>query len=566
MKNTNTNTNVIYNYFKEVRVAYDMRKSFGRLLYGYVLDCDGCVLGLLASNPKYLQLFDRDNPSNLTLENCDLLLEGYESDLLEMPDGFCDNLTDCKKSLLDGFFVKYASFLGRKVVKDINLNEIHKLWYVCEKMPCSYRLSMLSIGVGQCCHCEALGLISDMEKIDGCYYCKTCSDNAVSCESCGRLIFADDTDTYNGMCLDCANGIGSDYVMGYHDFEDDGNDYIPRGEGDTYFGIELEFNSTEDDYPYIGADTVSTMDTKDLFHMEKDISISGFELISQPMSLDYAIDNKDYMQDILDVIDDSYKYVDSSTGFHVHINTSAFKDARAIARFITINAYFKNFLTRVARREPTEYCNFVKVPLNEYYDYIDRNTSQFNSHRTFINLHTGILANAKDQKTIEVRYFKSTFDADTIISTLKMLKVMVDLANKGGVVDSDEIFTIFGYKGNEKIAFSLLEKQEKTNIFNRMKNHYYYKNNMVFVIDNSLYNIIGFDTKTKKYILANACKPFLSKDEQKHVYRDVLKNISHMLIDKKQLYKEGANWQYVFVSENRLRDFNIVRKENINLI
>ena len=558
------NTNISYSYFKEVRVALDMRKNVGRLLYGYVLDGDGCVLGLLASNAKNLQLFDRDNPSNFTILNCDLLPDGYEDNLLEMPEDYCANLTDCKKSLLDSFFIKYASFLGSKVIKNISKNEICKLWYVCEKLPCSYKTGMQSFGVIQCCHCEQLGLISDMKNIHGFYYCGNCSDNAVACESCGCVLFADD-DTYNGMCLACADTVGSDYVMDYHEFEDE-EDYVPRGDDDTYFGIELEFDSTVDGYRYIGADVVSGKDTKNLFHMEKDSSISGFELISQPMSLKYAIDNEDYIQDILETVEDSYKCVNSGTGFHVHINTSAFKNNRAIARFITINAYFKDFLTMVARRKPTEYCEFTKIPLNEYYDYIDRNASRFNGHHTFINMHTGVLANVEEQKTIEVRYFKSTFDVDIVISTLKMLKVMVDLANKGGVVDSDAFFEIFGYKGKEKIAFSLLESQEKSNIFNRMKDNYYYRNDVVVMIDGSLYDIIGFDAKTKKYILANGCKPFLNKNEQKHVYRDILKNISHILIDKQRLYKEGENWRYVFVAENRLSEFSVVYKENINLI
>lgn len=120
---------------------------------------------------------------------------------------------------------------------------------------------------------------------NGEHICEDCyNDHYFTCEECGDVYHMD-----YGMCTsDCyvceycydekyANGL----IYAYHEYDDS---YVPRGNtnNNLYMGIELEYNgarNTTEDF--------HSNDIEDVFHFEEDGSISDYECISQPCSLEY---------------------------------------------------------------------------------------------------------------------------------------------------------------------------------------------------------------------------------------------------------------------------------------
>ena len=119
-------------------------------------------------------------------------------------------------------------------------------------------------------------------------------------------------------------------------------------------------------------------------------------------------------------------------------------------------------------------------------------------------------------KTIEVRYFKSTFSADEVIETLSILEKMVDLANDGKTVYPDSLFK--DVSDLKSIPFDVWDRNEKRNRIYKIKSSWFYNNYTQIVVGANLYRVVGYDVEKDVIILANKLEYPDSASKEKFRY------------------------------------------------
>ena len=166
---------------------------------------------------------------------------------------------------------------------------------------------------------------NDITLCSHCYH-----HNYTRCSCCDALLHEDDAYYLDGetYCRDC-----------YEDEREENNliheyGYKPNpifyGEGNRYFGIELEIDGAgrDDDYAEELLDIANAH--ADLLYIKTDGSLDdGMELVSHPCTMDYHI-NEFPWEDIMHrAIHQGYRSHQTNTcGLHLHVNRNAFSDSQ----------------------------------------------------------------------------------------------------------------------------------------------------------------------------------------------------------------------------------------------
>ncbi|MEV2221333.1 hypothetical protein AB0E01_15805 [Nocardia vinacea] len=169
--------------------------------------------------------------------------------------------------------------------------------------------------------------------------CDTCLDEDYrECASCFDQIPYDDT-----YCRDCCRP-GHPAIHGY--------DYKPEsrfhGEGPLFLGLELEIKTPTGHFN----DAVDTAlaHIGDLADLKEDSSISpcGFELVTHPMSYEYA--QTAFPWGLLARLRLLGCYTDSDVGIHIHISRNGFDSPTHAYRWLKFVYRNQTPVTRLARR------------------------------------------------------------------------------------------------------------------------------------------------------------------------------------------------------------------------
>ena len=213
-----------------------------------------------------------------------------------------------------------------------------------------------------------------------------------------------------------------------------------RGTDDTstrFFGIELEIDASRD---VNASNTKRNMlatrlhnilnqgEYNSLVKFEKDASLGqyGFEIITQPMTMKYILENRERLKEAMSQIDAlNYSSHDSGRcGMHIHVNKNILTED-AIDKLYLIFENFRNEIIAFSRRnqEGMKWCRFISdadfVP--DVYDeqYIKYNKPTRNNHRSAINI-----GNAN---TIEFRIFRGTTKLSTFIANIQFIDNIIDI-------------------------------------------------------------------------------------------------------------------------------------------
>lgn len=169
--------------------------------------------------------------------------------------------------------------------------------------------------------------------------CDAClEEDYHECANCFELIPYDDA-----YCQDCARP-GHPAVYGY--------DYKPhprfRGTGPLFLGLELEVKTPTDHF----GDAVDTAlaHIGDFAYLKEDSSISpcGFELVTHPMSYEYA--QTRFPWGLLSRLRLLGCYTDSDVGIHVHVSRDGFDSAAHAYRWLKFVYRNQDPVTILARR------------------------------------------------------------------------------------------------------------------------------------------------------------------------------------------------------------------------
>ncbi len=257
-----------------------------------------------------------------------------------------------------------------------------------------------------CEKCNEVFPINQEVCADNNSYCETCFDNSyVHCEDCGEPVHVDyaffDSNTGRSYCPACYEERMPQGVN-IHEYS-----YKPSAVfhdcGETsklFFGVELEYNADGSD-KIESIEQARGLDDNDIY-VKTDGSISGYELVSHPRTLaswrKYIVET---YSDVLSKIESAGGYADNSTGIHIHISKGAMCDAHKAKLAMFVNN-FTGLSTFVARRNATQYQRYCEKSEQEY-----------------VNVQRYEAVNWFNDTTVELRIFKSTFDANILLSYLQ---------------------------------------------------------------------------------------------------------------------------------------------------
>ena len=266
----------------------------------------------------------------------------------------------------------------------------------------------------ECHDCHIRFNINDVRLIDGDWYCDNCSSNDVVCvcEYCGDYFFEDNghRDGYHTVCSSCFDDnycycANCDEIIQYDDAYqgDDGdlycercyneNDdcrpsymgngehiqsysYVPElnfitlnsnSEPDYYLGVELEVEKggySEDNAYEILSDVNSL--NNELLHICYDGSLNeGFEMVTQPMSLEYHLKSDFWTKIRKSCLELGYRsHNTEDCGMHVHMSRNGITDDME-ADLTFFFEKFWNIIWKFSRRRGN-YCSYCrKLPIED---------------------------------------------------------------------------------------------------------------------------------------------------------------------------------------------------------
>ena len=201
------------------------------------------------------------------------------------------------------------------------------------------------------------------------------------------------------------------------------------GEGNRYFGIELEIDGAgrDDDFAEELLDIANAH--ADLLYIKTDGSLDdGMELVSHPCTMDYHI-NEFPWEDIMHrAVHQGYRSHQTSTcGLHLHVNRNAFSDSQegqdeVISRILYFVEHHWNELLKFSRR--SEY-TMNRWAARYGYEHtpkaiMDKAKKGGNGRYAAVNL--------CNYHTVEFRLFRGTLKYNTFIATIQLVNRICDAA------------------------------------------------------------------------------------------------------------------------------------------
>ncbi len=260
---------------------------------------------------------------------------------------------------------------------------------------------------------------SSITLCNGCY-----ENNYTNCERCGRVIHNDDTyciddDDDYPYCHDCYEPIRNATIKSYN--------YKPEpifyGSGNLFYGVELEIDKGgEDDSNAHSLIDIANKNSERIY-CKHDGSISdGFEIVSHPMTLDYHINNMNWLNIFEKAVEMDYRSHNTSTcGLHIHCSRSAFgkdydEQEKTIGRLIFFVEKHWNELVKFSRRTSEN--------LNRWaakYATISNTTEETYKKAKDKRMGRYVAVNLENYNTIEFRLFRGTLRYKTFIATLQLV-------------------------------------------------------------------------------------------------------------------------------------------------
>ena len=244
-----------------------------------------------------------------------------------------------------------------------------------------------------------------------------------TCEGCGRLIHNEDAYYEDGddypYCRECFEKLNDNAIKNYS--------YKPEpifyGSGNLFYGVELEIDKggEENSNAQRLLDIANSRDER--IYCKHDGSINdGFEIVSHPMSLDYHINNMNWLDVFEKATQMDYRSHNTSTcGLHIHCSRSAFgkdydKQEQAIGRVVFFVEKHWNELVKFSRRTPENLNHWAAK-----YATISNTTEETYKKAKDKRMGRYVAVNLENYNTIEFRLFRGTLRYKTFLATLQLV-------------------------------------------------------------------------------------------------------------------------------------------------
>lgn len=257
---------------------------------------------------------------------------------------------------------------------------------------------------------------------DGNYICQSCFEHSYfCCNSCERVVH-NDYYAGEGYCDDChAEEREHQYIQKYH--EGNSIKFYPDDEQDLYLGIELETDNYKGDIDECSEALATAYEGK--LWLEEDGSLSdGFEIISQPCTLDYHQHSFPW-QEVTNIVRDcgGRSHQTSTCGLHIHFNISYFgeteieQDMNSL-KLVYIFERFWDELVILSRRKEHQ----LNASARRYAENVSEMTSeQYVEFKQNKGRSYAVNLNSDSEHTLEIRIFRGTLKLSTLLASIELV-------------------------------------------------------------------------------------------------------------------------------------------------
>lgn len=262
--------------------------------------------------------------------------------------------------------------------------------------------------------------------------CECCYDNYYTrCENCRGIISLDDAHYPNfddePYCDDCYDKLEDRSTIHEYDYKPDPIFY---GEGNRFFGVELEIDRAGEDSGNAQIILDKANRTGEYIYIKHDGSLDdGFEIVTHPMALAFHEQTMPWLSIVDSAIQMGYtSHLAKTCGLHVHVNRTTFGETEyeqepAIARVLYFFEKHWEELLKFSRRTQGQLERWAaRYGYKEHpRDILDHAKKGYGGGRyTCVNI--------TNYNTIEFRMFRGTLKYNTIIATLQLLDRICDVA------------------------------------------------------------------------------------------------------------------------------------------
>lgn len=240
--------------------------------------------------------------------------------------------------------------------------------------------------------------------------------------------------------------INYNLIYHYHGGPRDCNFHTHQEDNDNekrFFGIELEVDGSRDnnasrEKKHKLATRLNDLLNEGIYNQlvkfEEDGSLGqfGVEIITQPMTMKYIMNNKEKFTEAMRMIEElNYCSHDSGRcGMHIHVSKEALNDT-IIDNLYLMFENFRNELVAFSRRTQNgmRWCRFMTDdsynPERMDEEYIKHHKPTGNDHQSAINM--------GNRNTIEFRIFRGTTKMRTFLANIQLIDNMIDIASKENI-------------------------------------------------------------------------------------------------------------------------------------
>lgn len=267
-------------------------------------------------------------------------------------------------------------------------------------------------------------------------YCESCSESRTVCESCGDIIWSDDSywNEHDGCsyCAACYRD-NNDNIIEDYSYKPApifyGGDSVKRP---LYMGVELEIDGGGDCDEVAG----DIANTADQVYMKNDGSLNdGFEIVSHPATLTYHTTELPWKH-IMDIAKSGgFKSHNTSTcGLHVHVNRDFFGNTEQeqdlhIAKVLILTNNIWDDMVKLSRRDYSALESWAKKVDLDIQSY-DTRTDIVAKAKASKNSGRYQAWNLQNRHTIECRVFRGTLNVDTFNATLQLVDTICRYAKR----------------------------------------------------------------------------------------------------------------------------------------
>ena len=276
---------------------------------------------------------------------------------------------------------------------------------------------------------------------DGEHLCEECYCNGYyTCAGCGCFVRTDDCywdDTRDeAYCACCYDGEVQNRVINSYHSNDDWTIHLTEGELDNYMsdkltlGLEIEVAGNVD-----YAEGFMECVDDNLIYLERDSSVDGFEIITQPMTRRYATEmftNK--MSKGFEFLKEKDFKGHNAGGIHIHVanygdmRLTAYKLKRLL---YNIDRKQQSLLLELSQRKSDDLIRWAsnQVPYNMSIEYAYYQNTRYEA----LNLdgRTG---------TLEFRIFNSNLRVERISKNIEMVYALLDYINSSSWNSSSDLY------------------------------------------------------------------------------------------------------------------------------